>query len=205
MGDSSANPTYTLDQLAKASGILERTIRSYIARGLLPPPEGRGRAANYGPEHLVRLKFIQAVRIAAHPYELPLAKIEELLRTMPPEQVARVASGEEKLHAAFMGELDPSLLRRRRPEVEGELSLVRSPAIGLPMSFATLRTPSHVGEPEKSFGWVAPSGSRTDLWLGIDVTRDVRLSMRASEPAAEERLADLARRLRGWLEGGPGP
>jgi DNA-binding transcriptional MerR regulator len=110
--------TYSLSALASLTGIPERTIRSYIGRGLLPPPDGRGRAASYAAEHLERLQFLQRVR-AAVPYELPLALVEKLLKDLPPEQIARIARGEEGVMAVpVMQEIDPSFLRRKRAESE---------------------------------------------------------------------------------------
>lgn len=49
----------TLAQLAQASGLPARTIRYYIARGLVPPPRKAGPGAHYGEEHLQRLRQIQ--------------------------------------------------------------------------------------------------------------------------------------------------
>ncbi len=45
-----------LDELAEASGVPPRTIRLYIARGLLPGPLRSGRGAVYGAEHLAALQ-----------------------------------------------------------------------------------------------------------------------------------------------------
>ena len=53
----------TLAELAEQTGVPERTIRYYIARGLLPPPIRAGRGACYGPEHreaLERIRRLQA-------------------------------------------------------------------------------------------------------------------------------------------------
>lgn len=195
MSGESPNPIYTLEDLAAESGIYERTIRSYIARGLLPPPDGRGRAASYGPEHLTRLKFINAVREAALPYELPLAKIEELLHTLPQEQIERVASGEEKVQAAFVGELDPALMRRRRSEREEQFERV------------VRRAPPPDAEPLRSYAppLGSPMGPPRDesVWTSIDVTRDLRLSMRGADEATRRQLDHLATRLRRWMRGGP--
>ncbi len=52
----------TLEDLAGQSGVSARNIRFYIARGLLAPPRGAGRAAAYGPEHLQRLKAIRELQ-----------------------------------------------------------------------------------------------------------------------------------------------
>ena len=62
MAKSSKQWRGTLGELAEQSGASARTIRFYIARGLLPPPEGAGRAAAYGPRHLERLKKIRALQ-----------------------------------------------------------------------------------------------------------------------------------------------
>jgi DNA-binding transcriptional MerR regulator len=52
----------TLAELADASGLAERTIRFYIARGLLDGPVKAGRAAAYTPEHLARLEKIKKLQ-----------------------------------------------------------------------------------------------------------------------------------------------
>jgi len=51
-----------LEELSDQSGVPARTIRFYIARGLLPGPAGAGRAAAYTAEHLSRLRKIQHLR-----------------------------------------------------------------------------------------------------------------------------------------------
>jgi DNA-binding transcriptional MerR regulator len=52
----------TLAELADASGLAARTIRFYIARGLLDGPMKAGRAAAYTPEHLARLEKIKKLQ-----------------------------------------------------------------------------------------------------------------------------------------------
>lgn len=49
---------YTVDELAQAAQSTVRNVRAYQDRGLLPPPERRGRLGIYGGEHLARLKLI---------------------------------------------------------------------------------------------------------------------------------------------------
>ena len=39
-----------------------RNLRSHHARGLLPPPEVRGRTGYYGPEHVARLRLIRELQ-----------------------------------------------------------------------------------------------------------------------------------------------
>ena len=49
-------------ELAEVSGVPARTIRFYIARGLLPPPLVGGRSACYGEEHLKELDRIKTLQ-----------------------------------------------------------------------------------------------------------------------------------------------
>ncbi len=51
-----------MQELAAASGVPARTIRFYIARGLLPPPASVGRGAAYTSQHLERLEQIKKWR-----------------------------------------------------------------------------------------------------------------------------------------------
>jgi DNA-binding transcriptional MerR regulator len=52
----------TLAELADASGLAARTIRFYIARGLLDGPLKAGRGAAYTPDHLARLEKIKKLQ-----------------------------------------------------------------------------------------------------------------------------------------------
>lgn len=49
---------YTIDELARAADTTVRNVRAYQDRGLIPPPERRGRTGYYGSEHLSRLRII---------------------------------------------------------------------------------------------------------------------------------------------------
>src|ERR1700680_4880031 len=52
----------TLAELADESGIPARTIRFYIARGLLDGPVKAGRGAVYTAEHLARIEQIKSLQ-----------------------------------------------------------------------------------------------------------------------------------------------
>jgi len=49
----------TIDELARQAGMTVRNVRAHQSRGLLPPPEIRGRTGYYGPEHVDRLELIK--------------------------------------------------------------------------------------------------------------------------------------------------
>jgi DNA-binding transcriptional MerR regulator len=52
----------TIDELAERTGVTSRNIRYYQTRGLLPPPEVRGRAGYYDQRHIDRLTLIQELQ-----------------------------------------------------------------------------------------------------------------------------------------------
>ena len=56
----------SISQLTTAAGLSRRAVRFYVQQGLLPPPEGRGRASHYRPEHLARLKNILELQQSGH-------------------------------------------------------------------------------------------------------------------------------------------
>ncbi|MDJ0362901.1 MerR family transcriptional regulator [Rhodococcus sp. H29-C3] len=49
---------YRIDDLAHAAGTTSRNVRAYRERGLLQPPEKRGRVGIYDDSHLARLRLI---------------------------------------------------------------------------------------------------------------------------------------------------
>ena len=69
----------TIDELARATGLTARNIRAYQSRGLLPPPEIRGRTGYYGPEHETRIASIRELQTAG----FNLESIRKLLDAVP--------------------------------------------------------------------------------------------------------------------------
>ena len=60
----------TIDELGRRIGMTVRNIRAASVRGLLPPPEVRGRTGYYGPDHVARLELIQELQAEGMPLEL---------------------------------------------------------------------------------------------------------------------------------------
>lgn len=57
--DKSAPPKeYSIDELARAASSTVRNVRAYQDRGLVPPPERRGRNGIYTESHLARIRLI---------------------------------------------------------------------------------------------------------------------------------------------------
>lgn len=74
---------YRLADLVSATGVTQRTIRFYIAEGLLPPPEGAGPAAVYTRAHRDRLALINLLKDRY----LPLREIRRRLAPMTDDEV----------------------------------------------------------------------------------------------------------------------
>lgn len=87
------NPALKLNELAEQSGVPARTIRLYIAQGLLPPPHRAGPNSSYGHGHLRRLGQIRILQQKG----LTLSEIRRQLdgpapRALPaPETIQRFA------------------------------------------------------------------------------------------------------------------
>src|SRR4051794_15916726 len=65
----------SLRELTDTAGVSIRTVRYYIAEGLLPPPEGSGPSSFYSEAHLDRLQLIHRLKEAY----LPLKEIRRRL------------------------------------------------------------------------------------------------------------------------------
>jgi|SRR5579884_531373 len=74
-----------LAELASTAGVSPRTIRYYIAEGLLPPPVGAGPRSAYTPAHLDRLRLIGRLKDAY----LPLKEIRRQLAGLDDAAVRR--------------------------------------------------------------------------------------------------------------------
>ena len=72
--------SFSLDELSREADVTPRTIRYYIAEGLLPPPETTGRNASYTQDHLDRLLLIGGLK----EQYLPLKEIRARITSMSP-------------------------------------------------------------------------------------------------------------------------
>jgi DNA-binding transcriptional MerR regulator len=81
----------TLGELTAAADVSVRTVRYYIAEGLLPPPEGSGPGSSYARGHLDRLRLIQRLKEAY----LPLKEIRRRLSGLSDDEVRSVLAAED--------------------------------------------------------------------------------------------------------------
>lgn len=76
---------YTLDELAALAGVTARTVRYYIAQGLVDRPHGEKRGAYYLRRHLEQLLMVRRWSDAG----LSLERIRELLAGAPEDPPPR--------------------------------------------------------------------------------------------------------------------
>jgi len=121
---------FTISDLARLTGLSVRTIRYYLAQGLIPASGESGPGAHYGQGHLDRLRLVRRLQ----QQHLPLAEIRNRLASLTDDVVASLA-----------GEDVPDV----RPEAEATaLDYIRSvlegaqwAALGAPASPAPPSTP----------------------------------------------------------------
>lgn len=95
--------SYTIADLARLTGLNVRTIRYYVAQGLIPSSGESGRGARYGDGHLHRLRLVKLLQ-AQH---LPLAEIRLRLQGLGDDDVeGLVADGEAEEVAPPSSALD---------------------------------------------------------------------------------------------------
>lgn len=81
----------TIDELAREVDLPVRTVRYYIAQGLLPGPGARGKAASYGAEHLLRLRLIRLL-VERHQ---PLSDIRARLQSLGLDELRALLQAEQ--------------------------------------------------------------------------------------------------------------
>jgi DNA-binding transcriptional MerR regulator len=114
----------TIDELAQRTGMTVRNIRAHQSRGLLPPPEVRGRTGYYADEHLARIQLIRELQEegfnlesikrlieAAGGESAEVLRFTRMLREPFEEEQPEVVTAEE-LAGAWGGEPEPELFEK---------------------------------------------------------------------------------------------
>jgi DNA-binding transcriptional MerR regulator len=210
---------YSLTELADLAGVTPRTVRYYLAQGLLPAVGQTGPGSKYDDGHLARLRLIRRLQ-AEH---LPLAEIRRRLEVMGDDEVRELAgagdpppptdSALEYLRAILSprpvaGPSRPSMTPPGQAIVaRGAMSMPSVAAARDPISGAQLvpdeRTPGPLPAsppapaPPPAEGAVRP-GDRSQ-WERIVLAPDIELHIRRPLPRAQnkqvDRLVTIAREL----------
>ena len=118
-GDDGAS--MTIDELARRTGMTVRNIRAHQSRGLVPPPEVRGRTGYYGDEHLARIELIKELQADG----FNLEAIRRLLEGAGGSST-EVLDFSRALRAAVRGRAARDPRRRRRSRSGGARRTPRS-------------------------------------------------------------------------------
>lgn len=87
-GEESAAERLSIEELASLAGVTPRTVRYYIAEGLVSRPEGEKRGAHYLRRHLEQLLLVRRWTDAG----LSLERVRELIAGAPEDPPARRAA-----------------------------------------------------------------------------------------------------------------
>jgi DNA-binding transcriptional MerR regulator len=182
---SDATPTeLTIDELARRAGMTVRNVRAHQSRGLLPPPEVRGRTGIYGAEHLARLELIRTLQDDGFNLESIRRLLErsggsseEVLRFT---RAAREPFADEATEVVGVEELG------RRYGAPG-----RSDLLARAVSLGLLR-PLGEGRFEDASPRLARAGAElATIGVGPDVTLDVVEQLRHHADAIADQFVEL--------------
>jgi len=210
----------TLAEISERSGVEIRTLRSWMAQGVVPGAENVGRNARYAPEALLRARAARALREI---YGMSLPEIRqdllaadaariEAYAAMTSEPGGGIASSTPAEVAPPHGASASDYLRNlRRAGAFGSAAVAGAPqAQGaatspapLPSSIATSPTSrlSRFAEALERIAGPRPSRRRArgEVRVHIPVTPDLELTLRGDHAPEEiarfEQIADLLRVL----------
>jgi DNA-binding transcriptional MerR regulator len=182
----------SLAELAEASGLQPRTIRSWVAQGLLARPLSRGPNARYPADTLERLLAIRAMR---ERLGMPLSAVRQELLVTTAETL--------RAHAGPAAELAPEASSAPPPDPASALEYLSSlrARTGAPAPVGSAPpAPSGFEALERRLGGERPNPvrkARAEEWHRLPVTPDVELTVRGpldpAQRARVERCADLIR------------
>ena len=102
---------FTIDELARHVGMTVRNVRAHQSRGLLPPPEIRGRTGYYGPEHIGRLELIKDLQAEGYSLEV----IKRILDRSTYEEPFQYSEGVEHVIVNGQAVIDKGRYTGARP------------------------------------------------------------------------------------------
>ncbi len=194
---------YSLTELADLAGVTPRTVRYYLAQGLLPSVGQAGPGSKYGADHLMRLRLIRRLQ-AEH---LPLAEIRRRLEGLTDPEIAALTAADEPpptdsaleyLRTVLAGpsRVAPRLAAAPAPAaglaaqpLMMRMALDETPPLPLASASATSNVPVTAGPPplERS-QWER-------IALAPDIELHIRRPLTRTQQKGIDRLVTIAREL----------
>ena len=195
---------YSLTELADLAGVTPRTVRYYLAQGLLPAVGQTGPGSKYDAGHLARLRVIRRLQ-AEH---LPLAEIRRRLETLGDDEVRDLVGASEPappadtaleyLRAVLGGSrvAPAGTPQDLRPALASSLRSFAEESVAAPLLMrANMSVSEAPVEPDEAT--VRPSDR--SQWERIVLVPDIELHIRRPLPRAQnkqvDRLVTIAREL----------
>jgi DNA-binding transcriptional MerR regulator len=195
---------YSLTELADLAGVTPRTVRYYLAQGLLPAVGQMGPGSKYDSGHLARLRLIRRLQ-AEH---LPLAEIRRRLEMLGDDEVRDLVGATEPdpptdtaleylrtvLGGSFAARADTPQTSRSAPAPS--LPSVAERPVAAPM---LMRANMSLSEAPVDPGDATVRPSDRSQWERIVLVPDIELHIRRPLARAQnkqvDRLVTIAREL----------
>jgi DNA-binding transcriptional MerR regulator len=183
---------YTLSELANLAGVTPRTVRYYLAQGLLPAVGISGPGAKYDDAHLARLRVIKRLQQEHQ----PLADIRRQLETLDDAAVLAIAAEPAPVTPPPDSALD-YIRRVTAPTHDVAEPLLRrayAPRLmSADISASTAPPPTPDQLPDATLRLERSQWER--LSLGPDVELHIRRPLPRSTSKRVDRLVEIARDL----------
>lgn len=189
--------SFSLSDLCDLADVTPRTVRFYIAQGLLPPASGAGPSARYEDAHLYRLRLIRRLQKE----HLPLVEIRRRLDALSDLDVERLASEPAPVADSAADYVARVLGTRGVGPARAPSGGSAPPSWLPPLGPAGLPTPqpSRVAEPSASYSlasMAAPEPASTGIeparsqWERIVLTPEIELHVRRPLSRQQNRRVD---------------
>jgi DNA-binding transcriptional MerR regulator len=193
-----APETFTIHDLERLTGFAARSIHHYVSRGLLTGPDGSGKAAHYGKEHLLRLQLIQQAKRGGFRIDKRLQAALDGLSVAEMEHMVQLAESPSSEDVQVFGQwLLTGEWRPDPPEVRGTALQARMPAT----SEMVFESAAHQVPPEEEGARTFRDMTRVrkhfepEEWARyrVDDTVEIAWKKRSRDPDFERKISYLMR------------
>ena len=209
--------TYSISDLARLTGVNVRTIRYYLAQGLLPASGESGPGAHYGEGHLDRLRLTRRlqqqhlplaeirrrlaeltdadvssfVAIAGPPQESPTTSALDYVRSVLGSPIVPVAPPPSTPPAApTAAPALARLLRARAPAPSSSPGYAASGMVSEETGMATEAAPMRDAEAATPAAPTEPPGPERSQWERLSLGPNIELHIRRPLGRLEQRRVD---------------